>query len=281
MGFRSQTGSRRSGQKFQKSPHEKAKHKPHRNKATGQFAEETIVVSMDDLLNKTIERLNKLGGQTFAVSPFSQYFDDWLVNLRQVITEFESSPALNSDELFANERSRVLSEITDELAKRRILEAELDASIRKLTETNHIIAETDAAYAAQNREIAAKRNSEIERLTKAVHELENQLDRAQKTKTSFFNPSAKKNKAKEVAAANQNLVTTKSELETAVQNFAAEQEKLHDQYEKKKQEAMEKVRILEKEIADGETDTSLAVRQAACDTLAKAANALVKRKTLP
>ncbi len=279
MGFRSQTGSRRSGQRFQKSPHEKAKHKTHKNKARSQFAEETPVVSMNGLLDKTVERLNKLGGQTFAISPFSQYFDDWLVNLRQVITEFESSPALDSDNLFANERSQALSEITNELAKRRIQEAELNASIKKLTETNHIIAETDAAYAAQSREIAAKRNSEIERLTKTVHDLESQLDRTQKTKTNFFNPSAKKNKAKEIAAANQNLMTTKSELETAVQNFAAEQEKLHDQYEKKKQEAMEKVRVLEKEIADGETDTSLTVRQAACDTLAKAARALVNRKT--
>jgi hypothetical protein len=249
-----------------------------KSKVSGQFSEETPVLSAKELLERTAERLSRLGGQIFAVSPYSQYYDDWLVNLRQVVAEFESNSVVNADEVFTNERAQIFSDVSGELAKRKIQEDELNAAINTLTETNHLIVETDTAYATQNREIAAKRNNEIERLTKAVHDLEGQLDHAQKMKTSFFKPSAKKNREKDIDAVSQKLIAAKSKLETAVQNFAVEQEKLHDQYEKKKQEAMERVRILEKEITDAEIDTSLAVRQATCDALHRAAKALLERK---
>ena len=279
MGFRSQTGSRRSGQKFQKAPHEKSKHKTQKSKVKGQFAEEAPVLSPQEILEKTAERLGKLGTQTFALSPFSQYFDDWLVNLRQVISEFESYPGVNTDEAFTKERTQIFSDVEGELAKRRLQEAELNTSAKALADNNHLLVETDASYASQNREIAAKRNGEIERLTRIVQELESELSLAQKTKTNFLNPFAKNTKAQNVAAANQKLIESKSELEITVQNFAVEQEKLHDAYEKKKLEIMEKVRTLERQITDIEIDTSAPVRKATSESFIEAAEALLQRKT--
>ncbi len=279
MGFRSQTGSRRSGQKFQKAPHEKSKRKTQKSKVRGRFAEEAPVLSPQEILEKTADRLGKLGAQTFALSPFSQYFDDWLVNLRHIIAEFESNPAVNADEEFARERAQIFSNVEGELTKRRLQETELNASAKALADDIHLLVETDAAYASQNREIAAKRNVEIERLTKIVQELESEFDLAQKTKTNFLNPFAKNTKAQKVAAANQKLTGAKSELEIAVQNFAVEQEKLHDEYQKKKQEITEKVRTLEKQITDIETDTSATVRKTASEALIKAGETMLQRKT--
>ena len=46
-------------------------------------------------------------------------------------------------------------------------------------------------------------------------------------------------------------------LEVALQSFTADQEKLHDNYEKKKQEITERVESLHKELERLETDTSL------------------------
>jgi hypothetical protein len=43
-------------------------------------------------VEKTLGKLHGLGSQKFAVSPFSQYFDDWLLNVREVLSEFESTP---------------------------------------------------------------------------------------------------------------------------------------------------------------------------------------------
>ncbi|MCL5948878.1 MAG: hypothetical protein M1490_00170 [Candidatus Bathyarchaeota archaeon] len=62
-----------------------------------------------------------------------------------------------------------------------------------------------------------------------------------------------------------------------MQTFTAEQEKLHDNYEKRKQELNENSDRLHQELEKLETDTSTEARQTACNALACAVNALLKR----
>ena len=63
----------------------------------------------------------------------------------------------------------------------------------------------------------------------------------------------------------------------ALQTFTAEQEKLHDNYEKKKQEITDRVETLHGELEKLETDTSQEARQAACNALVCAINCLLQR----
>lgn len=278
MGYRSQSGPRRgAGEKFQKSSHAKAKPKNQKNKPGVKYAEEEPALSLEQVAGKTLKGLAKLGSQTFALSPFSQYYDDWLVNLQQVVSEFESNPAVKVDETFTKDRAQAFGNIEGELAKKRIRDAELEASAKELADSNHLLVETDATYAAQTRELAAKRNGDIERLTKDVHELEEEVAKIGQMRTSFFG-FTKKAKTKKQEEANQKLTSTKNELEIALGNFKVEQEKLHDEYEKKKQALIEKVQSLEKEIVNIETDSSAEARQVASTALANAVNAFLKRK---
>jgi len=276
MGYRNQSGSRRGiGEKFQRSCHEKAKQKP-RKKSNLKYVEETTP-SAQEISERTLGSLSKLGSQTFALSPFSQYYDDWLVNLRQVISEFESVPGVNVDEIFLKCRAQIFADVEGELANRRIKETELEGSARELSENNHLLVETDALYSTQTRELATKRNNEIDRLTKNLGSLEKELDNIGQMKTSFFG-FTKKAKAKKQAEATQKITAAKSELEIAMQNFTVEQEKLHDQYEKKKQSIIDTVRSLEREIENIEVDSSTEPRLVATAALADAVKALVQRK---
>jgi hypothetical protein len=75
----------------------------------------------------------------------------------------------------------------------------------------------------------------------------------------------------------QELKTTKAQLESSLANFAAEQEKLHDSYQKRKQEFSEESDRLHKELEKLETDNSTAARQTACNTLAESVISLLKR----
>jgi hypothetical protein len=278
MGYRSQSNSRRgSGQKPLRSTHSKPKSKSKKTKSEKYF-EETPVPSLQEIEEKFLGSLDKLGGQTFAVSPFSQYYDDWLMNLRQDVTQFESDPAVNADEEFVKARTQIFADVEGELATLRLKEADLDAKAQVLSENNHLLVELDAQYATQTRELAQKRNSEIENLTKNVHDLEEELVHVGKMKTSFFGftKRAKRKKEEEVT---QRLNAAKKEVELAVQNFGVEQEKLHDDYEKKKQETIMKVQSLAKEIADIETDKSSEPRKTASTAIADAAKALIQRKT--
>jgi hypothetical protein len=281
MGPKSQTGSRRSAaRKYQKSPHEKAKIKIQKHRPDGKYLqEESSLPSAQGVVEKTLGSLSKLGSQTFALSPFSQYFDDWLVNLHEVLSEFELNPAISVDDEFVEAGSQILTDAERDLATTRLNESALELTAKDLSEKNHRLVELDAEYTSKTRENGLKRNNDVHRLTHNVQNLEEELASIGQLKTSFFSLT-KKGKAKKEAEATQKLHSAKTDLELAIQNFTIEQEKLHDEYEKTKQAVIKQVQSLEKELESLEIDASLAIRQAASKALVNAVNTLFQRKML-
>ena len=278
MSFRPQSGGshRSAARQFSKSEHKK-KAKEKKQRLTGIYHEETTEVSAKEVAEKNLGVLSRLGNQVFALSPFSQYFDDWLVNLRQMISEFESNPSITVDEQFVKERSQILLDIEGELAEKKLQETNLTGEAKELADNNHLLVETDKDYAEKTRELSIKRNADVQRLSTKIRELEDDVAGQEEIKIRFFHVTAKKKAAEKLAQTRQNLKSTKNELEVALHSFTAEQEKLHDIYEKKKQEITEKVESLHKELEKLETDTSIEARQTACNALANAINALLQR----
>jgi hypothetical protein len=277
MSFRPQIGSRRSAaRQYSKSAHEK-KAKERKQRYAGQYLEEETEISAKEVVDKALGSLSKLGTQIFALSPFSQYFDDWLVNLRQIISEFESNSALQVDEQFVKQRSQVFLDVEGALAEKRLEESNVTGDAKALADNNHLLLETDKEYAERTRELSFKRNAEIQRLTHEIHELEDKVASQEDIKIGIFKPMARRRAAEKLAQTKQGLKSTKNELEVALQTFSVEQEKLHDIYEKKKQEIAERAESLHKELEKLETDTSIEARQAACNTLVNAINALFQR----
>ena len=282
MSFRPQTGSRRStARQYSRSAHEKKTKEKKQRLGRKYLLEETTEVSAKEIVEKTLGGLSKLGNQVFALSPFSQYFDDWLVNLRQIISEFESNPQIKVDEQFVKERSQIFLDVEGALALKRLQESNLTGDAKTLADYNHLLVETDKEYAEKTRELSFKRNADVQRLTHSIRELEDDIASQQEIKISIFKPIAKRKAAEKLAQTKQNLKSTKNELEVALQSFTAEQEKLHDNYEKKKQEITEKVESLHKELEKFETDSSIDARKAACNLLANAVNALLQRIPVP
>ncbi len=280
--YSSNRGSRKgSGQKFQKSQHEKAKARIHKHRQKGTYAEEEHSPTAETQAEKTRNNLKHLGEQKFAVSPFGQYFDDWLLNVKQTMSEFESNPEIAIDEEFAKQREQTLAKVEAELAELKQVEKALEPCVKELTDNNHLLVELDANYAAKTRETGSRRNNEIQDLTKKVQELEAKLEQAKAIKTSFIGGVSKKAKIQKVEEATSELEATKAELKKTVETFGIEQDKLHDIYEKKKHFTMDKVQKLEKEIEKLETDRSQSARQRASDALVAAVKALLKRQPKP
>ena len=278
MSFRTQSGSRRTGGKqFSKSTHEKkAKEKKQRSGAK-YLQEETHELTAQEIADKTLNSLGKMGNQIFALSPFSQYFDDWLVNLRQVVSEFESNPAITADDQFVKERTQVFLDVEGALAQNRLDESNLSAEAKALDDNNHAIVEADKEYAETTRDRSNKRNAEVQRLSSKIRGLEDQLAAQQEIKISFYKFGAKKKAAQQLAQTTQDLKAAKNELEVTLQTFTAEQEKLHDNYEKRKQELNENSDRLHTELEKLETDTSTEARKTASNALTEYINGLLKR----
>jgi hypothetical protein len=278
MSFRNQSGSRRSsGKQFSKSTHEKKAREKKQREGAKYLREEVHEFSAQEVTERTLGSLSKLGNQVFALSPFSQYFDDWLITLKQVISEFESNPTINIDEKFTKEQTQIFLDVEATLAENRIKENNLTEEAKALADVNHKIVEADKIYAETTREQSNKRNSEVQRLSNRIRDLEEELSIQQDVKISFYKFGAKKKAVQELTKINQNLKAAKNELEVTLQTFTAEQEKLHDNYEKQKQELNEESDRLHIELEKLETDTSTQARTTATNALAKAIEELLKR----
>jgi hypothetical protein len=281
MSYRPQTSSRRNtGRGRGKVRHEKAKRKGQKHRSGGKYLlEESEASTSEEVVEKTLVRLRNLGGQIFAFSPFSQYFDDWLLSLKSVLSEFESNPAVNVDEEFVKESSQVIADVELKLVERRHEEAVLEKATQRLADQKHLLVQIDTEYASATHKLASKRNSEIKRLTRRVHDFEEELEEASRMKASIFSPFARRAQSHKTAEVTRKLDAAKSELKSVAKSFEVEQEKLHDEYEKRKQTVIEQVRSLEKNIEGLETDGSVEDRQFACEELVNAVKALLQRKT--
>jgi hypothetical protein len=282
MGYRPRTSSPRNvGRGHQASRYEKKKARGKEHRSRGKYLlEENPVLTSEEVAEKTLGRLRNLGNQTFAFSPFSEYFDDWLVNLKDVLIDFESSPSISVDDQFVKERSQILSVVEFELEERRRKEVFLEESIRSLSDSKILLEQIEEEYATRAREIEGRKNSEIKRLHSNIDSLRGELDDIARMKAGIFRAISKKARAQKKAEVTQRLNATQSELELTMQNFTAEQERLRDEYERKKKPLIEQMRDHQKEIEHTETDGSLEDRRVACETLVNAVNALLQRKTL-
>lgn len=280
MGYQSSSGTRRSSGRGRGKVHsEKGKRKGHKHRSGGKYLlSASEAPSFEEVVEKTLGSLNHLGSQIFAFSPFSQYFDDWLVSLKSVISEFESNPAVEIDEEFVKTRSQLVAAIELNLSERQRDEAVLENTTRKLAKQRSLLVQTDTEYSYGTQNLVSERKSETKHLNHTIRDLEEELEEIDQTQISVFSPLARRSKSRKKAELIRKLDAAKSELESIMKELETEKEKLRLVYEKKKQAVIEEVKRLEKKIGGSEADVSLEDRRVACEEMAKTVQALLQRK---
>lgn len=280
MGYQSSSGSRRSSGRGRGKVHsEKGKRKGHKHRSGGKYLiSASEAPSFEEVVEKTLGNLNHLGSQIFAFSPFSQYFDDWLVSLKHVISEFESNPAVEIDEEFVKTRSQLVAAIESNLSERQRDEVALENTTRKLAKQRSLLVQTDTEYSYETQNLVSERKSETKHLNHTIRDLEEELEEIAQTQVSVFSPLARRSKSRKKAELIRKLDAAKSELESIMMELATEKEKLRLVYEEKKQALIEEVKRLEKKIGGSETDVSLEDRRVACEKMARTVKALLQRK---
>lgn len=259
----------------------KAKAKGRKRQSSNSYiSEENNLPTSEKIAERTLNRLRTLGNQIFALFPFSEHFGRWLVDLRVVLSEFESSPAVSVDDQFLEERSKILSHVELELEEIRHKEASREERIKGLSDKRVLLERIEEEHTAEMRGFKGRKDSEIKHLSSNVEGVREELDRITRMKTGIFRAFSKKTKAQKEAEATQRLNSAQVKLASAAQNFATEQEKIRDEYGKRKQFVMGQIQEYQKEIEYQEIDGSLEARRAACEALTDAVNALVQRQKL-
>lgn len=212
---------------------------------------------IEAITTETLNYLEMLGGEVFEQAPVSRYFDDWMVNLRQIILSFESSEVIGPDEVFIQEYNQIFGNIEDELAKRISSEAEIEVSARTLVENRYLLNKIDEGYAAKTKELVVKGKSALDNLMRNMQSIEKELAEVQQTKTSYRHPLQKMAKDQKVAELTQKLNAVKKRLAVAVGTSSVNSAKHGDidaEYEAQSKELEEKRRLamdfLSKNVAD-------------------------------
>ena len=259
----------------------KVKDRGRKRRSTGNsMREEKHVATMKEVSDKTLKRIRNLGSQRFGSSPFSEHFDRWLVNLTDVLSEFESNPNIRADGQFVKERSQILSIVKIGLEERRRKEDTLEEANKNLSNSKNLLNSIKKEYDSRTSEIKRQKNSETKRMYNNINSLREELDNIVRIKTGLFRGISKKDREQKEIETTQELNTEQRELELAMLDFTEIQERLRDEYERKRQPVIEQIRDCQKKIEILETDGSREDRWFACEALVDSVNTLLQRKTL-
>jgi len=283
MGYQQRGGSHRNSGRGRGIPrHEKARARRLKHQSNSSpTSQENQVPTSEEAVNRTLNTLHNLGNQRFVLSPFSEHLDRWQVNLKGVLSEFESNSGITVDNQFVKERLQILANIELELERRRDKEAHGGEVIKSLSDNKILLEQIEEDHAAATREIKRQKDIEIKRLSNSIESIKEELDRIAQMKTGIFRAISKNAKTQKETEAKQRLNTAQNELASAVQHFIAEQEKLQTEYERKKQVTIKQIQDNEEEIENQDIDSSQEARRATCEALVSAVNSLLQRKELP
>jgi hypothetical protein len=240
--------------------------------------EESHAPTWEEVSERTINRLHNLGNQRFALSPFDEYFGSWLIDLREVLTEFESSPAVIVDDQFRGERSRILSSVAAELERRRSERLSRDEAVKSLADNKTLLERIEKEYHDKAKEIEQQKDAKIKRLSRDVEELSEERDRIAEMKTGIFRRLSKKEKERKEDEVAQQLDAARLELKQTAEHSSAEQARLREEYETRKKPVVDQIRDQQKEVEDQEVDWSVEARRATCEALADEVKELRRRR---
>ena len=280
MGYQSKPRGR-TYRGFKQPKRVRSKTSSKRSRLIGTYLVEQSTPSLEEVVNRTLNSLSNLGSQKFALSPFYEHFDRWLMSLQTVITDFESNQTVAVDDQFREERSKIFSYIESALMDKRLTETSCEEVIRRVPNSKNLLSQTEQEHIAKMKEIADRKEDAIRPLKAKVDTFQQELNDLSHIRTGFLRGISKEVKAQKEEEASLKLISAKKEFEEAVKSFTSEETSLQEEYEHRKQEIFEQITEDQKEIekleTDSQIDSSTEVRRVACENLAEAINALLKR----
>jgi chromosome segregation ATPase len=249
-----------------------------RRAKSSSYEEEKRILTENEVAEITIKRLHTLGNQRFGSSPFREYFDRWLANVEDVLDEFKGNPSIGVDEEFLGECNATLASIKLQLENKRRREMTTNRELEKLADCRRGLQSINKKYSAQVMAVKARKRRETKHIMNAIDELKREQDTVIRLKTGVLHLRSKKNREKREMEVMQALTENQTKLEVRTMEYNAEEKRLQDEFDEKKEPLFEEIKKLQKKIGDMDTDDSLEERWFACESLIDAVNSFIQRK---
>ena len=288
MSFQSRV---RTPRDFGKRPAKsKQKSKPSRRRSTsGHGLVEELPLNAKEIADRTVNMLRHLGSQRFAVPPFHEHFDRWLLSLRDILSEFESGGTFDVDDQFRKESADEVSQVKRDLDDRRLVEIAVAEKARfinqNLLEKKSALARVEREKVSRTKEMARQEETAVKPVVTRIGRLKNELNQFSHVRAGLFRSISKKAKARRQEEATQRLESTRKQLKQAQRSLAVEQKRLKEEYEGRRRQLLEQIDEYDKKLATLEAesgiDDAVEIRRTTCEKLEKALNTFLERNRLP
>jgi len=236
-------------------------------------------VSVQQIFELTLKRLHTLGNQKFGSSPFCEHYNRWLLNVENVLYEFESQPDINIDEQFLKERNQAVTTIKLQLENQRQKEISFEKQINNISDVKNRLQQIKKEHTVKALILKRQKIVTIKMLNKELETLKKEQDQIVKMKTGFFRGITKKEREKREKVAMQQYNNKLQEIEVSTLDFKEKQKQLIEEYENKCIPLLEETKTFQRCIKEMDIDNSLEERWFACEALSDIVNNFFQRKT--
>jgi hypothetical protein len=265
---------RMRGSRFRRPAAKKTSAKEKREeRGPSTFYQEPEQVNPSELSLKITNALEHLGNQRFGLPPFSEHFQRWLKDVKNLTEEFQIRLPQAADQQFHESMEKSLSSVRDTLTKRIEMENTSSTALadihKQLTAAEQEVSKLDHEYKMRTGEVRRKYEKSVNRLRSDIDTLDRQRLKLLRKKTSFLQKIFGKADT-ELEEHQGALQTKKNTLEGKKESFKLELAKYRLDYETKRKQLAEQVETLRAkltEIGGGSQDDALEDRRSTCEEL--------------
>jgi hypothetical protein len=227
-------------------------------------------VSPRDVAAMTLNAVDHLGTQRFALPPFSSHFERWLVDLQSLLEEFKNRIPQAADETFSRQIDQRMNEIRTSLSEQTYKETKKSSQAaelhKKFSECDLKLSQLDREYKNDTHELRRQHAKSDQKLQSEIDALDRKRLQILRKKTNFLQRILQKPQIT-VQGTDAALETSKDRLRKSDASFSETLQRRRSDYLMKRQRLANEVSSLRQQIQDSSEnmgDDALESRRASC-----------------
>ena len=250
---------------------------------TSAFYFESSPVDLNQIRSVTVNSLEHLGNQRFALPPYSEHFQRWIKDVATLLTDLQTKLPEPIDQQLKGRIEKTLSEIEttlkDQTATEKDISGRLSNAQRQIAAYENQQSKLDSDYKIRAHQTRRRYEQSFERMRREIETLEQERLRSLHVKPRFFQKIFHRSEANLEEKAN-SLRSKKTALAHGRQALARELETERIEYETKRRQIIEQLSILRAKLEESKQsklDDALEIRKAACEQLRSEVDEAVDR----
>jgi len=247
------------------------------------FYEETSAIDPSQIRSVTLNSLDHLCNQRFALPPFSEHFQRWMKDVTTLLSDFETELPAAVDEQYKQGLEKALSNLQVAFRERTETETTISTRLsdvqRQLTAYEGELSKLDHDYKSHTHEVRRRYEQSFEKLRHEISVLDGERLRILHRKPTLLQRLFSRSEVSIEETANA-LRTKKNALTDRKELLKQDMKRQRVEYENRLSVLAEQLSALRAQLEksnDSKLDDALDVRKAACEELRRAVSETVGR----